>query len=77
LQITVLGLASQKSTSYPITEADLELNLLQFLQKQEVPVASSCSGEGVCEKCMLSDGRLSCRLTMKDLVGAVVKFSYL
>lgn len=77
MQIKVLGLASQKSTEYPINEADLELNLLAFLQNLEVPVASSCSGEGVCKKCILSDGRLSCKLIMRDLLGAEVSFNYL
>lgn len=77
MQIKVLGLASQKTKTFVISEDDLELSLLVFLQKHEVPVASSCSGEGVCEKCMLSDGRLSCKLIMRHLVGAEVSFNYL
>lgn len=73
--VEVWGKASQKKVGeFPIT--DPTENLLFFLMRHNVPVASSCAGDGVCKKCLTSDGELSCRLSVGELTGPV-SFDYL
>lgn len=55
------------------TTALINLSLMQILQLNNIPVASSCSGDGVCQKCVvyLNNGpkpHLSCQLFMKDFI---------
>lgn len=59
---------------------DLDKNLLAFLQEKEFPIASSCRGEMVCQKCILSTGVLSCSLTLQEFLtqhGNIVEVDYL
>lgn len=41
----------QKNLTIPV---DSGTNLMQALQKAEVPVASSCLGEGICSMCKMT-----------------------
>jgi Na+-transporting NADH:ubiquinone oxidoreductase subunit NqrF len=65
LQITIVGLASQKQTTINVSENDLEKNLLVWLRENQIHIASSCSGEGVCKKCVIQKDWLSCKFTLK------------
>ncbi len=63
--------------------AELEMQdpkevLMFFLMKNNLPIASSCAGDGVCKKCCLSDGRLSCQMSVEDaLSNGPIEFDYL
>lgn len=68
MQIEVLGLASGRS--YFLTYETSELNeiLLDFLRKKNITIASSCDGEGVCKKCEIQNGWLTCQLTLEQFI---------
>jgi hypothetical protein len=78
-KLTVQGLASQKESSLIVTVDDLTLSLIDFLIKNQIPVASSCSGEGICKKCVINEEILSCQITVKEflLKKINVKINYL
>lgn len=57
--------------------SDPEEILMFFLMRHNLPIASSCAGEGVCKKCRLSSDELSCQLRMGDTVGMKIEFDYL
>lgn len=68
MQIEVHGTASGKI--YPINyeEQDLDDLLLFFLRRKGITIASSCDGEGVCKRCDIQNGWLTCRLTLQKLL---------
>ncbi len=68
MRIEVKGLASKTSRLIEFTEADLETDLLTLLRSKSVTVASSCDGEGVCKKCNIQNGWLTCELTLKEFL---------
>ena len=63
--IEVVGLASGTSRFLEFNEQDLSKLLLDWLRSKEVTIASSCDGEGVCKKCSIQNGWLTCELTLK------------
>ncbi len=79
------GLASQRLIlSVDITYADYEETLMNLLLKNGIPVASSCGGEGICKKCIVTlhdESILSCQKTIRDLFSKEdvleLTFSYL
>ena len=62
MQIRVLGKASGKETILTIAQEHFNLSLLEFLSAHDIPIASSCSGAGQCEKCVTSSGKLTCQI---------------
>lgn len=48
-------------------------SLMQYLRSLSIPIASSCLGDGVCEKCVIFITQLekkevlSCQLSLKDI----------
>lgn len=68
MQIEVKGLASGKSTLIDFEESEADDLLLFFLRKKGITIASSCDGEGVCKRCDIQNGWLTCRLTLKDFL---------
>lgn len=83
--LIVFGQASQKEIkSIKISPKDLNSNLMELLINNEIPVASSCNGEGVCLKCILmANGEkvLSCQADVSDILkehdSVIVLISYL
>jgi ferredoxin len=83
--LIVYGKASQKVIkTIPIDTDDLTTNLMELLLDNGIPVASSCNGEGVCLKCLLTangEKVLSCQIDIADLFkehdSVTVIFSYL
>jgi ferredoxin len=59
-RIILLGKASLREYELEVTADDLALTVLEFLQKHQFPIASSCSGEGICRKCIINQNILSC-----------------
>lgn len=63
--------------------SDYELSLMDYLLEAGIPVASSCSGAGICQKCKVfinNDPLLSCELKIKDFADKeeiTLEFSYL
>lgn len=67
-KITVIGKISKKKHIYVIPND--RINLLDFLREKNIPVASSCYGEGVCKKCSVQlNGviTISCQINIQDL----------
>lgn len=83
--LVIYGRASQKEIkTIVITQCDFQLNLMELLLANGIPVASSCNGDGVCLKCILTvDGEkvLSCQCDVvnifKDHDSVTLVFSYL
>jgi hypothetical protein len=68
LQITLKGLASQNVWIFKVSDEDLDLTLMDFLRKNQMMIASSCSGAGICKKCVIQDEILSCRPTVREFL---------
>lgn len=66
--IEVRGLASQTSRFINATEENMKETLLDFLRANGVTIASSCDGEGVCKKCGIQNGWLTCELTLEEFL---------
>lgn len=64
--IEVRGLASQTSRFIDVSESNMSETLLDFLRANGVTIASSCDGEGVCKKCGIQNGWLTCELTLEE-----------
>lgn len=81
MQVTVKGLASGRLTTVAYLPADLDKDLLHFLRANGVTIASSCDGEGVCKKCVIQNGWLTCRLTIREFLerapDGVIEVAYL
>lgn len=79
--ITVVGLASGRRKEIPFRESEKEENLLFWLRKKGVTIASSCDAEGVCKKCVIQDEKLSCEYTLETFLKSYpqgeVEISYL
>lgn len=63
--IEIVGLASKTSQFIEFQESDLGVDLLTWLRSKKVTIASSCDGEGVCKKCNIQNGWLTCQLSLK------------
>lgn len=81
MQLTIYGEASQsivKNINY--NDPDLAKDLLSFLREAEIPIASSCSGSGICKLCNINDNIISCEITLKDFIktyGHEIRIKYL
>jgi Na+-transporting NADH:ubiquinone oxidoreductase subunit NqrF len=81
VQVTVRGLASGKDLTVNYDRGDLSLDLLTFLRGRGITIASSCDGEGVCKKCAIQNGWLTCEMTLENFLkrrpDGVVEVAYL
>lgn len=66
MQIKVCGQASGREYILAVLAEDLSLTLLEFLRKNNITIASSCDGAGVCRKCEIQDGILTCGPTVRE-----------
>ena len=64
--IEVVGLASGRSTFLDVCPEELKETLLDWLRRKGITIASSCDGEGVCKKCGIQNGWLTCELTLEQ-----------
>jgi Na+-transporting NADH:ubiquinone oxidoreductase subunit NqrF len=70
--LIVFGNASKSNVAtINISPKEKLTNLLQILMDHKIPIASSCFGEGVCQKCVINDGLLACKTTFMDLLQGV------
>ncbi len=59
------GIASQKSlVTIKLSDLNPKDTLLSIAEKNNIPIASSCGGEGVCRKCVINGNYLSCLTTL-------------
>jgi Na+-transporting NADH:ubiquinone oxidoreductase subunit NqrF len=81
VQVIVRGLASGRDYPVSYDQADLKTDLLHFLRGKGVTIASSCDGEGVCKKCVIQNGWLTCELTLEEFLkrqsDGVIEVAYL
>ncbi len=81
MQVTVRGLASGKDLTVNYDREDLSLDLLTFLRGRGITIASSCDGEGVCKKCTIQNGWLTCEMTLENFLkcrpDGIVEVAYL
>lgn len=66
--IEIVGKASGTSKLLPYSSDELNENLLKWLRKKGITIASSCDGEGVCKKCVIQNDWTSCELTLKTFL---------
>lgn len=79
--ITIHGLASGTKTELEASPSSLDENLLIWLRDQGITIASSCDGEGVCKKCGIQNGWLTCEMTLRSFLElapqGIIEVSYL
>ncbi len=68
MQVIVRGLASGREYPVSYENKNLSENMLYFLRSQGITIASSCDGEGVCKKCGIQKGWLTCELTLEEFL---------
>ena len=69
MYLEVYGLASKTIVKEIFLEKeDLNKNLMGFLISKGLPIASSCNGEGVCNKCLVNGDKKSCLHLVKDFL---------
>jgi ferredoxin len=74
------GASNSLIRTITVTEKDYKKTILELLQEYEIPVASSCMGEGVCEKCIINDTVLGCLKLVSDIQNwqsKVISIAYL
>lgn len=84
-KLVIYGLASKKIIKEIEVPRDLVSsgeNLMEFLRKNEIPIASSCLGDGVCAKCNIlfnEEEKLSCQIKIQDVTKTSneIKIGYL
>jgi len=82
MQIKVYGQASKKVIKkIYVKSEECNQTILQFLRSNNIPIASSCDGDGVCQKCLINTDQLSCQLTVGHFVSgseiSIIEISYL
>lgn len=82
--VSIFGLASNSLVKIiEVKSEDLNLTLMEYLRRENIPVASSCYGEGICKKCVVKLGdveELSCLISVKKLLEmkiTTISISYL
>jgi Na+-transporting NADH:ubiquinone oxidoreductase subunit NqrF len=68
VRIIIVGNASKTRKAISVTPEDLKQNLLKWLRQNQVTIASSCDGEGVCKKCVIQNDWLTCQMTVEDFL---------
>lgn len=66
--IEVVGLASKTIRSFEIKPDEGEENLLQWLRRHGITVASSCDGAGICRKCIIQNDLATCEVTVNSFL---------
>lgn len=68
MQIILQGGASGREYPLEVLLEHYDLSLMDFLRSKGFTIASSCDGVGVCQKCMIQDGILSCGPTVIEFL---------
>ena len=80
-KLVVFGKASGKvQIEIKLSSNELNKPLMDLLMDYEIPVASSCAGQGKCLKCITSSRIASCQILVKEYIaqhGTKIEFDYL
>jgi Na+-transporting NADH:ubiquinone oxidoreductase subunit NqrF len=68
LTLIVKGLASGQTYKLIVQPEEKQLRLMNFLINHNFRIASSCSGEGVCKKCVVNKQIVSCQIKVEDFL---------
>ncbi len=75
LELIVFGNASKsiyKTLLIDLSNVDPNLSLMEYCHSHGIPIAASCFGEGLCNKCKVdldeTQGVKSCQINLKDFV---------
>jgi Na+-transporting NADH:ubiquinone oxidoreductase subunit NqrF len=68
VRITILGKASGRKQELELLPQEMTENLMDWLRRKNITIASSCDGEGVCKKCVIQNDWLTCQLTMEEFL---------
>ena len=66
--LNIKGLASGKNHQITVQPFELTNPHMNFLMSHSFHIASSCSGEGVCKKCIVNKTIISCQITVQDFL---------
>jgi len=81
IKFSVMGLASRSVVAtIEVPTEDLDKDLLTILRLKYLPIASSCSGQGACHKCVINDCERSCLISAREFYnrhGNEIYVSYL
>jgi Na+-transporting NADH:ubiquinone oxidoreductase subunit NqrF len=78
--ISLIGKASGENKLLKIEDEDLNITVLQYLQKHNIPIASSCGGKRACETCTINGDQLSCAINLDSFIskhGKVIEIDYI
>ncbi len=80
MQLKLRGLSSKTTQRLEVRPADLGKTVLDFLRENDIPIASSCRGIGICQKCIINKDLLSCEWNIENFLnkkGNLITVSYL
>ena len=75
IKLQVYGKASKRLVKVIEVIEIPDITLMDFLRAQNIPIASSCYGEGICQKCVINQDILSCQLSLKDILHSAKYFN--
>jgi len=68
-QVKVMGLASNSVVAeFKLQENEMDSDLLTLLRDRGIPIASSCYGDGVCQKCLINGDLMACMTSPRELL---------
>jgi ferredoxin len=68
VRITIHGSASGRQQFLELENSERSENLMDWLRRKNITIASSCDGEGVCKKCAIQEGWLTCQMTLEEFL---------
>ena len=68
MRVTIVGLASGRKQFLSYAADEVKENLMAWLRKNSITIASSCDGEGVCKKCVIQNEWMTCQLTLEEFL---------
>jgi ferredoxin len=75
--IYLIGKASNTTTELTVSSSDLNKSLLNYLQKKDIPIASSCRGVGSCCLCCFNGTKLTCQEQVSEYLDKSIEIDYL
>ena len=67
-RLKIWGEASQSTVAtLNVSQEDQKKVLMLYLRNANIPLASSCFGEGVCHKCLVNGHLMACQTLVEDL----------
>ena len=74
ITVNIFGEASKSVVkTFDLSAKDRKNIVMYDLFNQDIPIASSCLGEGQCLKCVINDDAVSCQITWEELIQPNIK----